>query len=245
MLLVDVHAHLDQESSEDLAGILERAASSGIRCIIANGTGPLSNRKVLELSRKHKIISPALGLYPTDAAILSEEEVKAELEFIRTSQPIALGEVGLDLHHSQDNLERQKKAFELVIRLAGSMAKPLIVHSRKAEEECIDMLKGHRGKVIMHCFGGKKRLVREVIKNGWFFSIPASVEYDMHFQNIVRMTPLKQLLSETDSPYLGPVRGEKNEPANVRVSIEKIAQIKGVTAEEAANMVYMNYQGIF
>ena len=250
--LVDVHCHLDApQFSEGLDGVLERARRNGVVAVLSNGTNPESNRRVLELSIKYPIVKPVLGFYPNDAAEEGLSKVHKEIDFIKenSSRIAAIGEVGLDLHHDNDkeHFAIMKETFILLARLARKLDKPLIVHSRKAELETIEVLEAESAKkVVFHCFGGKMKLAERVIKNGWYLSIPANINRSSQFQEFVKSFPLSQLLTETDAPFLSPEgREARNEPANVKLAAEEMAKLKGLTFEETANQLYMNYQRLF
>ncbi|MFP4195577.1 MAG: TatD family hydrolase [Candidatus Woesearchaeota archaeon] len=263
MRLVDVHAHMDMEPLIHKSDrILIRASEAGVKAIISNGTDPHSNRRVLALASQNDIIKPALGVYPTHTVEYSPEEIDEEIEFIRKQKPVAIGEVGLDYKFAEEggdvemkelSLEKQeglkqiqRDAFVKFIKLANELDIPLIVHSRKAENDVIDLLIKHNArKVIMHCFMGKKKYVKRIQDQGWMFSIPTVVTKLEQMQEIVRTTRLSKLLTETDAPFLGPEPEVPNEPANVRSTIRKIAEIKGMTEQETADQVFMNYMGLF
>ncbi len=259
-MFVDVHCHLDSERfAEDVSEVIARAKAAGVSAIISNGTNVTSNRAVLEIARKFPIVKAALGLYPLDALGYGNDptkepgppiDVDAELAFIEmhANEVIALGEVGLDNHWIKKPvaLETQKVIFGKVIDLAMKIGKPLIVHSRSAEKDVIDMLEAKSArKVVMHCFGGRKSLIDRAVKLGYSFSIPPSIVRLEHFRMIVDRVPMNQLLTETDAPWQGAVSGERNEPANVKTTIEWIAKIKGFTAEEVVKNVWMNFQRLF
>ena len=133
-----------------------------------------------------------------------------------------------------------------MIKLAEESNKPIVVHSRKAEQKCVEMLESSSSKkIVMHCFSGKKSLVRKIADNGWFLTVPTIVVRSQQFQDIAKNVPITQLFCETDSPYLSPYKGQTNEPAFVIESYKKIAEIKGMDLNEVANNIYMNWQGIF
>ncbi|MEA3399309.1 MAG: TatD family hydrolase [Patescibacteria group bacterium] len=261
MRLVDIHAHLDYPPLNEISKeLIERSVNAGVKYIISNGTNPESNRKVLELAKKYSIVKPALGFYPTHVQEVSEEELDSELDFIsKQKNCVAIGEVGLDKAFAPEDKQekisddlkeelfsKQKAGFKKIINLAEKTGLPLIVHSRKAELEVIEMLEESKvKKIIMHCFMGKKKYVERIRNNGWTFSIPVIVIKLQQMQELVRDTPMKQLLTETDSPFLGPIPGESNEPKNVSLSIKKIAEIKGLTENETADSIFMNYQNLF
>lgn len=254
MNIVDVHAHLDLSPLlEDIKGVLSRASDAGVKAIIANGVNPESNRRVLDLSKKYPVIKPALGLYPTDIHELSEQEIDKEIKFI-AQHAIAFGEVGLDQKWSEENKPRSEElfakqvaVFEKVILASIDADLPLIIHSRKAELEVIELLEKHGAKkVVMHCFMGKKKLVDRVIANGWYFSIPCIVTKLDQVKYIVEKTPLKRLLTETDAPYLAPAGKEfPNESANILDSLQVMAEIKKMEVNELADALYMNYMRLF
>jgi len=266
MLLIDVHAHLDLEGYEQYGGIdavLEECVHNGVKAIVANGVNIDSNRKTLEIAKKHhasNIVKVALGIYPTHCLeMISEGKVKEfndELMFIeenvKTKRCVAIGEVGLEYKEIKDindmKKDIQKDCLKKFIHIAKKYNIPIIVHSRNAELEVIELLekegmKGH--KVIMHCFSGRKHLVQRIRDNNWYFSIPCNVDKSLHFQQIVRDTPVEQLLTETDAPYLSPIPGKTNRPDNVVHTVKKIAELKSMTQEETANIIYANYQKLF
>ena len=251
MLLFDVHAHLDfDEFKDDLSELLERCEKDGVKAIVANGIRPDSNRDVIAFANRYGIVRPALGYYPVHVWEHGLGEVRAELSRIKRYGPAALGEVGLDYKECDSDGEChadvQKQAFREFVRLGKELDIPLIVHSRKAEEDALDILEEEQAsRVVLHCFMGKKRLVTRAADLGYSFSIPATVAKLEQLQWLVSNVPLRQLLTETDSPYLGPARGERNDPRNVRVVVEKVAELKGMDPTETANALFMNYQRLF
>jgi len=254
MKFVDVHAHFDMgEYDSDLKEVLEECKNKGVVAIIANGVHQESNRKVLELAKKFPIIKPALGFYPDHVAESKIEEVEKEIEFIKSQKNVvAFGEVGLDnkFDEKEKDIENKKRlqkiAFAKFIEASEKTKKPLIIHSRKAEADVIEMLESSTLKnPVFHCFSGKKRLMQKIADNGWNFSVPVTVIKLQQFQELVKYTNINQLLTETDSPYLAPVLGDRNTPANVPLTVNKIAELKGFTEEETANNIFMNYQRVF
>lgn len=253
MILVDVHAHLDWKDFKDLDEVIERAKLAGVKAIISAGVDPKSNRQVLEIAKRYDIVKAALGIYPPDA--LGREtntenlvDIDKEIEFItlNRSKIIAIGEIGLDYKSEDADKEMQKHVFVNQLRLAKKLNLPIIVHSRKAELEVIEILeKEGMKKVVLHCFSGKTSLIKKAICLGWSFSIPTNVVKSEQFQNLVKIVPLPQLLTETDSPFLSPFQGKRNEPAFVAESVKKIAEIKKLDQLEAANIIYSNYQNMF
>ncbi|MBI4155366.1 TatD family hydrolase [Candidatus Woesearchaeota archaeon] len=248
-MLVDTHAHLHSDAfKDDLNEVIERAKKVGVLYIIEAGLDLETNKKVLELAKKFSIIKPSLGVYPTDATKLTNEELESSLNFIRQNKDsiIAIGEVGLDFNEGRETEKQQREIFQKVINLAQEIKKPLIIHSRKAEEECVQMLESSTlKKVIFHCFNGNFKLVKRIENKNWFLSIPPIILRSLHFQGIVNNVSIENLLTETDSPYLAPPPKTRNEPAFVKLAVERIAEIKNLTFEETQNLIFKNFQNVF
>jgi len=261
-MLIDIHAHLDHERfKDDLDKIIENARKAGVKAIITSGVNHATNLKALEIEKRYPdIVKISLGLYPLDA--LDEElktsdgfprdiekvNVDEELKFIEKNKDriVAVGEVGLDLNWSKDHLEEQIKVFKKIIELVEKIDKPIIVHSRKAEEKVIEILERSKiKKIVLHCFSGSKKLIKRAVDNGWYFSIPPVITRLQHFQMLVDMVNMNQLLTETDCPYLSPYIGQKNEPSFVRETIRKIAEIKRMNETEVEQNIFMNYKNVF
>ncbi|MEK6850512.1 MAG: TatD family hydrolase, partial [Nanoarchaeota archaeon] len=244
---IDAHCHLDMIEMP-IEKIIDNSNKADVNIIIAQGVNPESNRKVLSLGERYDIVKSALGIYPIDAISFSDKEIDSEIEFIRKNKDkiIAIGEVGLDFKEDLENHERQKNIFKKFIGISIELKIPIIVHSRKAELECIEILEKYNAKkVIMHCFSGKLSLIKRIVRNGWMLTIPTSVKNSEHFQKIVEMVDIKNLLCETDSPYLHPDKKWPNEPANVIASYEKIAEIKGLSLENVNDLIKNNYKNLF
>ena len=257
-LLIDIHSHLDHSSIiSKIDEIVQRAKNAGLKHIITNGINPETNRTCLELSKKYDIIECGMGIYPRDAlkkeAETGEAELKVEefdideeIEFIKKNKNnvIAISEVGLDFVNGESR--QQILDFEKMIKLSEQLNKPIVIHSRKAESKCVDMLESSKNKkIIMHCFSGRKSLVMRIVDNGWFLTIPTNVVRSLQFQENAKIAPITQLFCETDSPYLSPYKEQSNEPAFVIESYKKIAEIKNMDINEVANNIYMNWQRIF
>lgn len=174
--------------------------------------------------------------------------IDEEIKFIEKNKKniIAIGEVGLDYFWRKNNVDEQEKLFQKMISLAEKINKPIIVHSRKAENDCIEMLQSSKlKKIIMHCFTGKKSLVRKIVDNGWFLTAPTCIVRSSQFQENARLTPITQLFCETDAPYLAPFKNKRNEPAFVIEAYKKVAEIKAMEFDEVVKNIWMNWQKTF
>jgi len=253
-MLVDVHAHLDFEGlRERLDEVIANAKNAGVRSIITSGVNPETNRLALDIVNRYPdIVHASWGLYPIDA--LEREglvgkpiDVDSEIEFLIKNKDkfISVGEVGLDLHSGKD-LARQKEAFGKVLDAAKKLNKTVLVHSRKAESEALDMLESHgMKKVIMHCFTARKHAVKRAYDLGYYFSIPPVIVRLQQFQEMAELVDINHILTETDAPFLSPFKDKRNEPAFVVETINKIAEIKKMDKTEVMNNIWMNYQKLF
>lgn len=241
--LVDTHAHIcDPTFDANRAEVLQRAASAGVGAVIAVGENISDARKNIELAAVHRMLRPAAGLYPT---ILNQDQAAAMCSFIREerSKLFAIGEVGLDfwIVKEDPDKETQKDIFRSFIALSKELDLPLNVHSRSAGRHAVALLlEGDAAKVQMHAFDGKASAAQPAVEAGYFFSVPPSVVRSRQKQKLVKSLPLSCILVETDSPVLGPVPNERNEPANVTVSIKTIAGLKKVSEEEVVEAVTAN-----
>ena len=258
-LLIDIHCHLDHPLFEDKTdGIINNAKKSGLKIILTAGINPETNRKTLQLAEKYGIVKAALGIYPIKTLQKEIEiggyslkpnifDIDEEIEFIEKNKNRikAVGECGLDYSQGEDPKE-QKELFEKLISLAEKIKKPMIIHSRKAELDCVEILETSKlKKIIMHCFSGKKYLVKRINDNGWYLTISTSVVRSQQFQFIADYVPITQLFCETDAPYLSPFKEKRNEPAFVIEAYKKIAEIKKMDLNEVINNIWMNWQRVF
>ncbi len=247
MNLVDVHAHLEFFSEKERKLVIARAVEKRVKAIINNSVDADTNRKSLKLQEKFEIVKAALGIYPENAVEMSYSEIDEELKFMKnnSSKFGAFGEIGLDYEKAGDK-QKQQDVFENQLELANKLRKPVIVHSRKAEKKVVEtLIRSGCKKVILHAFHGNMKLVKLAADNGFFFSIPSNILRSSHFQKMVEIIDLKNLLTETDAPYLGPFECKKSEPAYVEMTVKKMAEIKQITSEKIAKQIYNNYLELF
>lgn len=259
-MLVDVHAHLQfSQFKEDIDKVIEGAKKENFFAILCSGVDHETNMQALELTKKHDIVKASLGIYPLDAVGLghydnvqrkvTKIDVDAELKFIERNKDncIAVGEIGLDYSPEGDcKSEEQKEAFWKCLKLAEKLNKPVVIHTRKAEKDCLEILESSKlKKVVLHCFTGNMKLVKKAEDLGFYLSIPAIIARLKHFQEVVERVSLNSLLTETDAPYLSPYPGQRSEPSYIRETIKIISKIKKITEEETEKIIFSNYQKIF
>ncbi|MCK4849506.1 MAG: TatD family hydrolase, partial [Candidatus Heimdallarchaeota archaeon] len=186
-------------------------------------------------------IFTTLGFAPQRIKDLNyNETVKLIMKFPNI---VAVGEIGLDYHWITDSFwqKKQKETFISLIELANTLVKPIVVHSRKAETDSINLLAKYAEQpVLMHCFAGNISETERIIDQGWMISIPTAVVNRKKHRKIARKIPLENIVVETDTPYLSPIPGKRNEPANVRYAIEEIAKLKDISIKEIDEVTTQN-----
>ena len=244
-MYIDVHCHI--ETYRDIKEVVERARQAGVGIIINNSIDFKSMKKSLALADWFSEVKIAFGVYPIETLKLDDNEINGVIDFIKKNRDkiIAIGEVGIDLKWSE-NFEKQKDVFIRFVELSKELNLPLIIHSRKAEEQVIDILENNKcNKVVMHCFTGGIKLVEKIVKNGWYLSIPTNVVFNGVIQDIVKKTPIQNLLCETDSPYFQPERKKRNEPCFVVEGYRKIAELKNMELEGVEEQIEENFKILF
>lgn len=257
---LDVHTHLTHEKFQhDVDKVIARAESAGVAIMVVNGLEPVSNRQILQMAAQYKCIKPALGIYPIDAVNdrlppdfphrVARFDVQSEIDFIREQAKAgnitAVGECGLDGHWlKSDTFAEQERVFMALLEVAADYELPAIIHTRKLEQRTMEILAHHRLKRInFHCYGGKvKAALQGAEAHGWYFSIPANARSNESFTKMLKQLPPERILTETDAPYLGPIRGDRNEPANVVGTVAYLAELRGWDVETAKHQVYENFQ---
>ena len=246
--LVDVHAHIcDPDFDEDRTDVLTRARNAGVEAIVAVGENLGDARKNVELAKAYPMLKVAAGLYPT---VLDLDQADEMVAFIRLNRSdlVAIGEVGLDywVVKEKSQKEVQREIFKRFIELSKALDLPLNIHSRSAGRHAITLLlENSATRIQMHAFDGKAGAALPAVEAGYFFSIPPSIIRSRQKQKLVKRLPLACLLVETDSPALGPIPAMRNEPANLSISIQTIAQIKNVPEEAVMEAVSENTRRLY
>lgn len=251
MTFIDIHCHLDfKHFDKDREQLIEEMKKQNI-IAITNTLNPKNYEYAKSLFKNTTQIIPIPGLYPQDAEKIEESKFQAYLNKIEQENPLAIGEVGLDRHHTKDPKlwQIQENRLKKLIELAIKLNKPIIIHTRGAEEQTIQIIKEYTQKTkyrkfILHCFSGKKKLINEIKTLNIYCSVPLIVLSTTSFQLLVKMLPVTQLLAETDSPYLNPKK-ERNSPLNIPLIYGEIAKIKGLDPKEIETIIYRNYQKLF
>lgn len=256
MKFFDSHAHLDDEKfNEDREELIENIYKEGIEKFISAGYSLESSKKAIELSQKYEFIYATCGISPNDIPQTEEElwNMLDEIRKIAKENPkvVAIGEIGLDYYWNKENKELQRKAFEEQIKIANELGLPIVIHTRDAIMDTIEMLKQNevKKKGIFHCCPLNRELVKEGLKLGFYISFagPVTFKNSKNANEIIEMVPNEKILIETDSPYLSPepLRGRRNDPRNVKYIAKKIADVKEIDIRDVARITFENAQKIF
>ena len=256
MEFLDSHAHLDDDAFEgDREQIILEIKKAGITKVISAGYSLEGSKKAIELSKKYDFIYATCGISPNDIP-QTEEELWKVLEQIEdlvknNDKVLAIGEIGLDYHWNKENIDLQKLAFVTQIKMANELGKPIVIHTREAVMDTVTILKENKveNKGVFHCCPLNRELVKEALQLGFYISFagPVTFKNSKNANEIIQMVPLDKILIETDSPYLSPepFRGKRNEPRNVKLVAQKIADVKNVSLENVANITFANAKKIF
>lgn len=256
MELFDSHAHLDDEKfEEDREALIEEIRKAGVTKLISAGYSLEGSKRGRELADKYDFIYTTAGISPNDIP-QTEEELWIMLEEIekiakQSGKVVAIGEIGLDYYWNEENKELQKLAFEKQIEMANRLELPIVIHTREAVMDTLEILKEKEvvKKGVFHCCPFNRELVKEALKLGFYISFagPITFKNSKNANEIIEMVPKDRMLIETDSPYLSPepLRGRRNDPRNVRFVAQKVAEVKGMTLEEVAQITYQNAEKLF
>lgn len=259
MIFVDSHCHVDgAEFDADRAEVLKRAENAGVKMMLVVGTGEPDSgnfERAVELAESNENIFAAVGVHPHDAKSFDKGAENYLIDLAKSSKKIvAWGEIGLDFYYDNSPREIQKQVFSRQIRIAKDLNLPVIIHSRAADDETVEILteecarENFRGGV-MHCFGGTAEMAERLLNIGFLISFAGNVTFKKaeNLREAARVVPLGKLLIETDAPYLAPVpvRGKRNEPAFVVHTARFLADFYGIELEELANRTTRNFLDFF
>lgn len=254
MRLIDTHAHLDFDNlQEDFDALLGRAGEAGVERVVTIGAsdGLESNYRARAIARDREHIRCTAGIHPHDADIYDDETFGTiRDEFAEDEQVVAIGETGLDYHYENAPVADQKASFRAHLELSKEVDKPVVIHSREADDDTIELLEetGVTGG-ILHCFTGGRPMAERLFELDFYISFSGIVTFggSDELRSIAADVPEDRILFETDSPFLAPdpKRGETNEPAYVRHTAEQLAEVRDVSLEELAEQVWENAARVF
>ncbi len=239
-LLFDSHCHVDDPKFDaDREDVLARMAEHGVTRYAVIGSDMASSEHAMHYAQAHEGCYAAVGIHPHEAKTYREGDLDTLARWVRQERVQAIGEIGLDYYYDLSPREVQMDVCEKQMQLAYRLDVPVAYHIRDAHQDMINLMKRQKGNLsggIIHCFSGSWEIAKEYLKMGYYISFAGPVTFKKapRLQEAAMNVPLNRLLIETDSPYLAPepVRGRRNEPANVRHVAEKIAALRGIPCEE-------------
>ena len=243
--MIDTHCHLLHKGLlEKHEQVIEQAKKS--MTAIVNCGYPGDVEKSLELVKQHQgFIYLTLGLHPIDIVKMTDQEIDKYIELVRAHKDdiLAIGEIGLDYHWypEKEKQPRLEKVFQQMLDLAKEINLPVILHTRKAEQRCYDIVVESGLKdVVFHCYAGNLTLAKEIINQGYYISVGTNLLRSKNTKKIAKFYPLEQLLTETDSPFLSPYPGQQNVPQNVKFVLEEMSKLRGISVEEIDKIIEEN-----
>ncbi len=250
-MLVDAHCHLnDEQFADDLDAVVARAADAGVQTVITAGADVESSRAAVALADQYDCVYAVVGIHPEHAATFNHATLQVIRDLAQRRKVVGIGEIGLDFYWAQNPpREIQERALIAQLDLAAELGKPVVIHDRDAHAKLIEILERRNGKPrgILHCFSGELEMARRAIDLGFYISFAGNVTFQNARQlpDIARALPLERIVVETDAPYLSPLRGKRNEPANVAQVAAKIAALKNIATSVVARATTRNSQMLF
>lgn len=253
MRLIDTHAHLDfDDYNRDREKVFNRAQKVGVEKIVNIGADLEGSRRALDLAKKHEFVYASVGIHPHEADTVNEQSL-AEIKGLAASPKVkAIGECGLDFYYDNSPREIQKEAFKKQLQLARELELPVVVHSREAAAETLEILDqtaDFAGNLIFHCYAYGPEEIEEIIQRDYYVAFGGLITFNsaQPIRDALKKMPLDRILLETDAPYLTPApnRGKRNEPSYLEYIVKKAAAIKGISAEKMGEITTENAEKIY
>lgn len=239
--MIDTHAHLT--SLDDADEAIHRAAEAGVTRILTVGTSVNDCRRALSLADSHDGVYAILGIHPHDAGTATDDDLAALRDLLGHPKAVAVGETGLDWFRDYAPRDDQRRLFAGQLELAAELGKPVVIHTRAADEDTLAGLTDHAGTVVLHCFSSP-HMLPTALERGWYVSFAGNATFPkaVDLRLAATQVPRERILAETDSPYLAPqpVRGRPNEPAHVVHTLVALAEARGEEPAELEQQIERN-----
>jgi len=251
-MIFDSHSHYDDDAFDgDRDELLLSMKDKNVEKIIAAAASWDSLERITVLCKKYSFIYPTFGIHPENGEDLTPERRPVLEEYIKNGNPVAVGEIGLDYHYDEPSRELQKDIFIYQLELAKKYDLPVIVHSRDAAEDTMEIIKAHTPdkKGVIHCFSSSVEVAREYVKMGFYIGIGGVVTFKngKKLKEVAKEIPLERILIETDCPYMAPTphRGERNDSSLLSFVVSEIASLRGISEEEVERITFENAKKLF
>ena len=253
MMIFDTHAHYDDEQFDAVSyTLLNSMQTHGVEAVTNIGSSLAASRRTIGLTEKYPFVYGAIGVHPNEVGELEEDGIAWLKEMCALPKIVAVGEIGLDYYWDEPGHDIQKKWFERQLELAREVKLPVVIHSRDAAKDTLDMMKAlHAEKIggVIHCFSYTKEMAREYLNMGFYLGIGGVVTFKnaKKLKEVVEYMPMEQMVLETDCPYLSPVpnRGKRNSSLNLPYVVEEVARIKGISEDEVIEITNRNAKTMY
>ena len=247
----DTHAHYDSGAfNADREAVLAALPEAGVSLVVNPGCEVRSSETAIALAGRFAHVYAAVGIHPEDMGDMAEGDLDRIAQLARHEKCVAIGEIGLDYYWDASHKEEQKALFARQLDMALALDLPVIVHDREAHGDCLDIVRRYESlRGVFHCYSGSAEMAEELLRRGWYLGFDGPITYKNARKalEVLEICPLDRILIETDSPYLTPVpnRGKRNDSRNLVYITEKIAEVKGLTADEIAAATMENGKRLF
>lgn len=250
MGIFDTHAHyMKDDFGEDLETLLADLPRHNVERVLAIGCDLPSSEEEIALAARYDYIYAAVGVHPEHAADLPEDWERRLEELLSRDKVLALGEIGLDNHYPEPPRDIQREVFVKQLEMAKRLDKTVIIHSREAMGETLELLKQYKPRGVMHCFSGSVESMREIVKLGMYIGFTGALTFknSLKARAVCAETPIDRLLLETDCPYLAPIpfRGKRSDSSMIQYTAAVMAELKGVSTEEMIEIARKNGERLF
>ena len=253
MMIFDTHAHYDDEQfDEDRDELLASMQACGVEAVTNIGASLATSQNTIELTKKYPFVYGAIGVHPNEVEDLNEDGIAWLKENSGLPKIVAVGEIGLDYYWDEPGREVQKKWFLRQLELAREVKLPVVIHSRDAAKDTLDIMKSFHAENlggVIHCFSYTKEMAREYLNMGFFLAIGGVVTFKnaKKLKEVVEYMPMEQMVLETDCPYLSPVpnRGKRNSSLNLPYVVEEVARLKGISVDEVIEITNRNAKTMY
>ena len=247
--LIDTHSHIYYDQyKDDLSKVIDDAEDSKIKRIICVGTDIETSYRSIEIANQYKNVFCTVGCHPHDASRMENGYLNEIAEMCKYDKVIGIGETGLDYFYNHSSKSTQKKIFIDQIELSNELNLPIVIHNRESDKDLLEILNKYKPKGVIHCFSGNLKMAQEVTKLGLLISFTGIITFkNFNHKDVIKEININNIMLETDSPYLTPIpfRGKRNEPKNVKIIAEKIAEIKDLPIKEIINQTTKNAFKLF
>ncbi len=249
--MIDIHAHYDDDAFDKDRDLLIPSLfnEKGVSTVINAGCNIKTSEFSIALAEKYENMYAVVGFHPSDAHLMTDDDFEVIKSMLSHPKVVGIGEIGLDYHWSVEHKETQKRVFKRFLELAAETDMPVVIHERDACADCIEIVKEYNVKGVFHAFSGSKETAKVLLDRGWYISFPGTVTFKNAKSPVenAHYVPEDRILTETDSPYLTahPFRGKRNDSSFMRYTLEKIAEIRGVSFEHIERVTEENAKRLF